>query len=411
METPATFRQVLKNTRFLLLWLAHLVSTFGDWLALIALFSLVAFRFRGTAYHVAGILIAFTIPWAFLAPIAGVFVDRWNVKRTMIASDLIRAALAGLLGFASGVYQIYFLVFALSAVSCFFVPAQNVAIPVLVRKEELLVANALNAQTIQFNRIISPAIAGVLVAWAGEKVCFYLDSLTFVFSASMLAMISMARTPTISGGGLRGVFVQFLEGFNFLAMHPALRFVTLAITAAVLAVGAVDALMAIYVRDILRSEAQIFGALLSLVAGGTILGALLIGKFGQRRSKVYLVVVGILGVGLGIFVLAAAGRALPALISCVWLGLCVSAVLIPSQTLMQEETPQTILGRVTGTSSALTTVSTLVSVALAGKIADWIGIRNLFNAVACFLILLVLLGYLYARVKGVAETRPRSVPT
>ena len=78
-----TFGQVLKNRSFLLLWLAQLISNFGDWLAILALFSLIAFRYHGSSYEVAGIMIAFVIPMAFLGPVAGVFVDRWNTKRTM----------------------------------------------------------------------------------------------------------------------------------------------------------------------------------------------------------------------------------------------------------------------------------------------------------------------------------------
>ncbi|MGH9906498.1 MAG: MFS transporter, partial [Pyrinomonadaceae bacterium] len=97
-------------------------------------------------------LISFTLPVAILGPIAGVFVDRWNLKRTMIASDLIRAMLAALLAVSTELYQLYLITFALSCVSCFFLPAQMVAIPLLVRKEELLVANSINAQTVSINQ-------------------------------------------------------------------------------------------------------------------------------------------------------------------------------------------------------------------------------------------------------------------
>ena len=408
---PVTFGKVLKNRPFFFLWFAQFVSTFGDWLALLALFSLVAFRFKGTAYQVAGVFISFIIPMAFLGPIAGVFVDRWNVKRTMIGSDLIRAVLAALLGLASGLYQTYFLVFALSVVSCFFIPAQNVAIPLLVPKEELLVANALNQQTTQFNRIIGPAIAGLLVAWAGEKACFYVDSLTFVFSASVVSMIALARTPASSGGGVQAILHQFSEGLRFLVKHRALLFVTLALVAAVFALGAFDALAVVYVRDILHAQAQAFGAIISLAGVGMILGALVIGKFGQRQSKVYLVVVGILGLGLGVFVLAATSRVPLALVTGVWLGVAASAIIVPSQTLVQQETPKTILGRVSSTSSSLITVSQFVSVAIAGKLANWIGIRNLYYAVACALILIASSGYTYAKIRRLAGTKPVRVPT
>jgi DHA3 family macrolide efflux protein-like MFS transporter len=410
-KSPVTLWQVLRNRRFLLLWLAQLISTFGDWLEILALFSLIAFRLHGTPYQVAGILISFILPWAFWGPVAGVFVDRWNLKRTMIGSDLIRALLAALLGLASGIYQVYFLVFALSFVSCFFFPAQNSAIPLLVNKEELLVANALNAQTIQFNKIIGPAVAGVLVGWAGEKSCFYVDSVSFLFSAAMLSLIVMARPPGTPSGGVRALFEQLTEGLRFLFRHRALLFVATAMVAAIFALGAFDALIAVYVRDILRSKAQVFGALVTLVGLGTILGAGAIGRFGQGQSKVYLVIVGILGLGVGVFILAATDLARVALLASIWLGLAVSAVLVPSQTLLQEETPQAMLGRVTSTWMSLMTVSQLTAVAIAGEIADWIGIRDLYYVVACALVLIAFFGYLYARANRLAQVRAVTLPT
>ena len=405
-----SFLQVLRNRRFFALWLAQFVSTFGDWLALLALFSLVAFRFHGTSYQVAGIFVALFIPLAFLGPVAGVFVDRWNVKRTMIGSDLIRAVIAALLAFAFGLPQIYLLLFALSAVSCFFLPAQNVAIPLLVSKEELLVANSLNAQTFQFNKILSPAIAGLLVAWAGEKACFYVDSLTFVFSAAMLSLIPMARQPASSAGGVRSILRDLAGGLKFLAKSRALFFVTLAMMATLFALGAFNALTAVYVRDILHSAAKLFGGLISLSGVGVIAGALLIGKFGQQRSKVDLVLAGMLVLAVGIFALAAVGRPALALVVYVELGLGVSAVLIPSQTLIQEETPKPILGRVSSASMSVMTASQLIGVALAGKIADWIGIRNLYFAISFGLFLMAFAGYLYARVNRVPEANMPGAP-
>src|SRR5215813_1172882 len=187
-----TFGQVLGNKQFLLLWLAQLISNFGDWLAILALFSLIAFRYHGTSYQVAGIMIAFVIPMAVLGPVAGVFVDRWDTKRTMISSDLIRAVILGLMIIATALSHMYLLIFALSAVSAFFMPAQTLAIRKLVRKEELLVANSINSQTIQFNRVISPAIAGWLVAMFGEKACFWIDLSSFLASAILVSAIALA---------------------------------------------------------------------------------------------------------------------------------------------------------------------------------------------------------------------------
>lgn len=400
-SSAVTFGQVLKNRQFFALWLAQFISNFGDWLAVLALFSLVAFRWKGTPYQVAGIFLAYGIPWAFLGPIAGVFVDRWNLKWTMISSDLIRAVLAALLALApDDLLPVYFLFFALNAVSCFFMPAQTSAIPLLVRKEELLVANAANTQTIHLNKIVSPAVAGLLVAWAGEKICFYLDSLSFVISAALLSILLLKRPPANSGKGIRSLLAEFRAGFDFLWSQQALRFVCVAMAVTLLAAGAFDVLIAVYVRDILHSESKVFGSLVALVGLGTIFGGLLIGKFAQRVSRALLVACGIFGSGVGIFLLAVAANAPIALACSLVLGLAVSAVMIPSQTVVQEESPHEILGRVSSTVIALMTVSQIVGVSISGKIANWIGVRNLYQWIGVFLVVMGLMGYTYFKMSS-----------
>src|SRR5205085_2957423 len=102
---PMGFREVLRIKSMRRLWAAQMVSIFGDFLAIFAVFSVVTFRLHGTATQVSMILVAYFIPLAFIGPIAGVFVDRWNVKRVMIASDLIRAILALLLVFVTDLSQ------------------------------------------------------------------------------------------------------------------------------------------------------------------------------------------------------------------------------------------------------------------------------------------------------------------
>ena len=100
-DAPAgSLRQLVRNRRFVVVWTGQLVSVFGDFLAVMALFSLVAFRKAGTPGQVSGIMVAFILPLATVGPLAGVLVDRWPLKRTMVGSDLLRAGLAASLAFA-----------------------------------------------------------------------------------------------------------------------------------------------------------------------------------------------------------------------------------------------------------------------------------------------------------------------
>src|SRR5581483_7903169 len=109
------------------------------------------------------ILVSYLLPLALISPLAGVFVDKWNVKWTMVASDVIRGLMVLILAFVRDLHTIYAIFLALSTVSSFFMPAQSVAIRTLAPPAGLLAVNALMSQALQGSQIISPAIAGLLV--------------------------------------------------------------------------------------------------------------------------------------------------------------------------------------------------------------------------------------------------------
>src|SRR5712691_2899904 len=158
-----TLRQVLASRPFFRLWTGQLVSIFGDFVALFAVQTAVVFRMHGSPGDTTRVMVAFLVPSALIGPVAGVFVDRWNPRRTMIASDLARGVLIVFLAFTTNLWQIYAVCFTLSCISSFFLPAQSVTVPLLVGREGLTAANSLMQQTMQFVRIFSPATAGALV--------------------------------------------------------------------------------------------------------------------------------------------------------------------------------------------------------------------------------------------------------
>jgi len=91
--TTLSFGEVLRLRPVRRLWIAAIVRVFGDLLAIFAIIAVVTFRLHGTAGDVAMVMVSFMAPFAIVSPFAGVFVDRWNVRYTMIASDLIRGVL------------------------------------------------------------------------------------------------------------------------------------------------------------------------------------------------------------------------------------------------------------------------------------------------------------------------------
>ncbi len=255
-----SFKEVFRIGGLRRLWIGQLISVFGDFLALFAVIGYVSFKLHGTPEQVTGITIAYLIPLAFFGPLAGVFVDRWNVKVTMIASDLTRSLLALSLVFVHNIWAIYAIFFAISMVSSFFTPAQSVTVRAIVPKEGLMSANALLMQAMQITRILSPSAASAIVAALGISACYYLDAASFLFSALMLSQIAINRTVAApSASGVKSVLDQLFSGMKFIFTHAAISFVVLAMGAGMFAMSCFGPLIAIYVRDLLGAGNGLYG--------------------------------------------------------------------------------------------------------------------------------------------------------
>ncbi|HKE04791.1 MAG TPA: MFS transporter [Blastocatellia bacterium] len=406
-----SFGEVLALRPVRQLWIAQIVSIFGDFLALFAVLSDVSFRLHANAAQVTLISVAFLIPFALLGPIAGVFVDRLDARLTMITSDLIRAALALGLVFAAGLNQIYAILFALSAVSTFFVPAQTIMIRTVTPREGLLAANALMQQAFQVVRIISPAIAGALVRWIGAKPAYYFDGASFVFSASMIAAIVITRatgakepSAPSESGKLKSILNDLIAGARFIFTHATISFVILAMAAGMFALSCFGPLIAVYVRDSLKGTEFQFGVINSLIGVGMIFATQFITRFAKDRSKSLLVVAGLLGMGIAVMVMASIGHVAVAGIGAFGIGFSAIFIIVPTQTLMQQETPVELVGRVSSSFMSVLSVSQLVGLIISGSLAEALGIRYLFFASAAMLVLFACFGYFRLPAQAKAAT-------
>src|SRR6185503_14513587 len=190
---PLSFRDVLRIPVMRRVWYAQVISLFGDFLALFAVIAVVSFRMNGTATQLTGLQISYMLPIVFIGPIAGVFVDRWPLKPTLVASDLIRAVLALLLIATTQVWHVYLVLAALSCVSAFFGPAQAVTIRTYVPLHGLVASNALMQFAFFGSRIVGPAAAGTLVGLFGPSICYGLDVVSFIASAALIGSVGIRR--------------------------------------------------------------------------------------------------------------------------------------------------------------------------------------------------------------------------
>jgi MFS transporter, DHA3 family, macrolide efflux protein len=387
-----SMRQVIAEPQFRRLWLGQMVSIFGDFVALFAVQVAITFRMHGTPEDVTGVMVAYLIPFALIGPIAGVFVDRWNPRITMIVSDVTRGGLIILLAFTSHLWQIYTIFLILSAVSSFFLPAQSVTVPILVKKEGLMAASGLMQQTMQFVRIFSPAAASALVGWFGEASCYYADSVTFFISAAILMSLSYHRPAVASTRGVGAVLKDLGEGMKFIFTHPTYSFVILSMTAGMFAIAAFGALLSVYVRDILHGGKNLFGALGSLIGVGSICGAVLVQKLAKGRAPAHMVSFGLGGVGMFILMLAALRTPVATLAGAFGIGVSVAFIMVAATALLQGETPPEMRGRVSSSSMSLIALAQGIAMVFAGGWATRYGIVNLFYGSAAMLFLVTIGG-------------------
>lgn len=397
-----TFREVLSIVPIRRLWLAQLVSVFGDFLAIFAVFSVATFRLHANAAQLSMLMVSYMLPLAVVSPLAGVLVDRWNLKRTMIASDLIRALIACGLIFATRLEHFYAIFVCLSIVSAFFVPAQSVAVRLIVPAEGLMTANALMAQAMQVTQIVTPAIAGILVDTVGANLAYGFDVASYFFSAAMVYGVSFHREPH-PAKSISMIHRDMTEGLKFIFTHSAVSFVMIAMTVGMFAIRSFGALMAVYVRDVLTATSSLFGVLNSMIGLGMIVATQVIHRTGKDRPKKNLVVFGLAVSGCFIAFLAALGTVPTTFIGMLGLGFGVAFVFIPAQTLLQQVTPTEMLGRVSSSMMSSLAFTQVVALTLAGSLAHAIGIRNLYFCSAALLLLLAFSGY--RRLSAAADSR------
>ena len=368
---------ILKLRAFRTIWIAQFVSIFGDFLAIFAVIARITFRLHGTASDVALVIVSYMLPVAVLGPLAGVLVDRWRVKRVMIASDLIRGVLAVLLVWAVDVRQIALVLALIGLVSSFFGPAQSVAIRTLVPKEDLLSANATLSQAFYTVRILAPAIAGAVVAAFGENVCFWFDAASFGFSAAMIGRLVIER-PLTHEGSVKALTHDFAEGNRFIWTHRDLSVAFLASAAAMFMMSSFSPLISIYIRDSLHAGTILYGAISSMVGVGLIAGTVTVKRAAETRPMSTVILTGLLGLAAGAACLGAFKLAPTAALSTFLVGAGIAFVVVPGQTLSQKETPPAMQGRVSSTFMSLFSAAQVLGMLLSGVLATWLGIRQLF---------------------------------
>ncbi|HST87536.1 MAG TPA: MFS transporter [Ktedonobacterales bacterium] len=434
---------LLINRDFALLWLGQAISSAGDFVFDTTLVVWIATQLAvgqpWAPLAVSGVLVAATLPIFLVGPFAGVFADRWDKRRTMLAMDAARAALIALLLLAAGIVPlpflpggqlslpqrlaaVYAIVFLAAACAQFFTPARTALLGDIVEADLQPRAASLSQVTFALATIIGPPLAAPLLFAFGVQWALVINAASFL--ASYLA-IRAIRPPRQTASAERAPRASFLrewgQGVRFYFGNRVLATLLVAGVIAVFGAGALNALDVFFVTQNLHADPTIYGVFGSVYAVGALLGAVLGGVFAQRIGLTRLVWLSLLLLGIGILAFSRMTSVPPALAVLFVTGIPQATLNIAIGPLVLRVTPRELIGRVMAVLNPVITGASLVSIAIAGYLASTalhdfharvagleLGPLDTIFGVAA---LLIIVGALYAAVAlraagGEATTQP-----
>jgi MFS family permease len=281
VKGPPTLRQslgrALRHRNYRLFFVGQGISLVGTWLTRVATAWLV-YRLTGSALLLGVVGFAGQIPTFVLAPVAGVWIDRWDRHRVLVVTQALAMVQSALLAaFALtgtiGVPHVIALNAFQGLINAFDMPArQSFVVQMIEDRDDLPNAIALNSSMVNGARLLGPSVAGLLIAAVGEGWCFFLDALSYVaVLASLLAMRLATRAP---GRPPRGVLPEMAEGLRYVSGSAPIRAVLLLLALVSLMGMPYTVLMPVMAREVLGGGPDTLGMLMAAVGLGALGGAL-----------------------------------------------------------------------------------------------------------------------------------------
>lgn len=377
--------ELLKQRNFSLLWFGGLVSFTGDWLTLIAL-PLYIYTLTGSVLATSFMWMAFMVPSVIFGSLAGVFVDRWDRRVTMLVTNFLTVPLMLVLLLvqtADAVWIIYVVVFLKSTIGNFMGPAENALLPKLVGEEHLTTANALNTLNNTLARLIGPALGGAVYAVFGYNYSVILDASSFAIAGVLISLIAAPRSVTRaeaenpegeqSEQARPNVWRELVSGLQLVWGRRLILLLFIFMSVAMLSEGLFEVLVIPYVSDVLNGGSQELGWLFTTQAVGGLLGGVLIGKLGKKVNPANLIGPGL--IVLGLMTIATFNVPVLALdlLFFAAVGPAVVALQTGTQTLLQTQVEDRYRGRVFGTFGTLVSLAILAGQLVAGLLGGQIG--------------------------------------
>ena len=394
---------LLRRRDFGLLWSGGLISETGDWFLLVGL-PVWVLQVTGSSLVTATVFLVGLLPGLVVGPLAGVLVDRWDRRRTLVAVSLAQAAFLLPLLAVDGrnrLWIVYLVMAVEAALAQLNDPARNALVPSLVAKADLVGANALIGLNSNLARLVGSPLGGIMVEVAGLPGLVVADAASFLLGAALIALVRSDAGGSRAGGadpapdvvhsprpGPRraGVVREWVDGLRVTLGDRGLRWGLVVNGLAGVAQGIFTVLFVLFVTRVLGGDGADVGLLRGVQAIGGLLGGVLVVGLAARLQAGRLL-------GVSLLVFAAIDLAIwngPLLTTADWLylALFVAAgipgvgVLTGLTSLVQERTAEAYLGRVFATYLGSFNGLMALGMLLAGLLGDTLGVVAVLNAQA-----------------------------
>jgi MFS family permease len=366
------------------------ISLIGTWIQRIATPWLV-YHLTGSAFLLGVIGFAGQIPTFIIAPFAGVMTDRWNRYHILIGTQIaamMQAFILTILYFSGtiAIWHIVLLNVFLGCVNAFDVPArQSFVIEMVEKKEDLGNAIALNSSMVNGARLLGPSIAGLLIAFTGEGICFLLNGISYIFViVSLLLMKVKPRKIKIRD---TNVLKELKEGFSYAFGFAPIKYIIFLLSLISLMGMQYTVLMPVFAKEILHGGSHTFGFLMGASGLGALTGALYLAS---RKNilgliKIISMAAGLFGLGLIAFSFSRVFLLSLALMVIIGLGMMLQ--MASSNTILQTIVDDDKRGRVMSFYTMAFMGTAPFGSLLAGGLAKIIGVSNtiLIGGISCII--------------------------
>ncbi len=408
------FHDVLKNRNFFFLWLGQIISQIGDRLDQMALIGLVYLRAPGSAMEIAKILSFTMIPVFLIGPLAGVYVDRWDRRRTMYICDFLRSVLVLciplFLFYSKSLVPIYLIIFIVFCIGRFFIPAKLAIIPDLIEKKDLLLANSLVNTTGMIAAIAGFGISGLIVEWLGAKSGFYLDALSFLISGTLIFSIAKRAATHLSIRKVGKEIVEVIsksalqeikEGVLYFVQNKSIRFTAGIMFILFSALGAIYVVIIVFIQSTLHSATKDLGLLVMFLGVGLFIGSIIYGSFGQRISHHKVIFTCLILSGLMLIIFSLTLHNYPyfiiAAILSLALGIVIAPIMIASNTIVHNASDGAMRGKIFSSLEIVMHLGFLLFMFIASMIAERFSHLWILVSVGCLFSALGIINLFYHR--------------